>query len=309
VLLTTGGLDENGTAGHDDDAVAPWSGRGAPQGVAKPELVAPGAHLVSLRAPGSTVDVAYGSSAGVDAEHFRGSGTSFAAAVTSGAVAALLAERHGLRPDAVKALLTSTTYDVAAPSGGAGAGGLDLRAALGAKVRGQGRGNGSVDRVPGSDRDWADFLDALEAGDRGLAASSWSRLSPAARNWAASSWSGLSFDARNWALRNWAARNWAAGADGSFEEWAARNWAARNWAARNWADAEFAASSWSARNWAASSWSARNWAVDGWAARNWAARNWAGDDWAARNWSDDEWAARNWSARNWSARNWTGLFG
>ncbi|MCA1722313.1 MAG: S8 family serine peptidase [Actinobacteria bacterium] len=294
VLLTVGGLDETGTATRGDDVVAGWSGRGTPQGVERPDLVAPGAHLVSLRVQGSVIDRAYADTAAIDPEHFRGSGTSFAAGVTSGAVAALLAKRPGLSPNAVKGLLTSSTYEVSAPQGGAGAGGLDLAAALAGRTTGTGPVNSRADEVvPGDARDWAAFLDALEAGDRGLAASSWSKLTPAARNWAASSWSDLSFEARNWAARNWAARNWA-GADGTLEEWAARNWAARNWAARNWADAEFAASSWSARNWAASSWSARNWAVDGWSARNW-----AGEDWAARNWA----------ARNWSARNWSGLFG
>jgi serine protease AprX len=318
VLLTTGGLDESGTAARGDDVVAGWSGRGTPQGVAKPDLVAPGAHLVSLRVSGSTIDRTYGGTAAIGESYFRGSGTSFAAGVTSGAVAALLAERPELSPDAVKTLLTSSAYDVSAPSGGAGAGGLDLANALRAKgkddkddkddkgEKGDKGDKGKSDRIPGNDGDWAAFLDALEAGNAALAASSWSKLSPAARNWAASSWSDLSFEARNWAARNWAARNWAGGTD---DEWAARNWAARNWAARNWADAEFAASSWSARNWAASSWSARNWATDGWAARNWAARNWADSEWAARNWADSEWAARNWAGSEWAARNWAGLFG
>ena len=52
VLLTAGGLDAHGTASRSDDSVADWSGRGpAPQGVQKPDLVAPGAHVVSLRTP------------------------------------------------------------------------------------------------------------------------------------------------------------------------------------------------------------------------------------------------------------------
>ncbi|NJC74265.1 S8 family serine peptidase, partial [Planosporangium thailandense] len=57
VLLTAGGLDESGTAARTDDVVATWSGRGPTwQGDAKPDLVAPGAHVVSLRVPGSVVD-------------------------------------------------------------------------------------------------------------------------------------------------------------------------------------------------------------------------------------------------------------
>ena len=275
VLLTVGGLDENGTPAQGDDTVAEWSGRGpAPQNVAKPDLVAPGSHLVSLRAPGSHVDRANPKSR-IGTDYFRGSGTSFSTAVTSGAAAVLLANQN-LSPGQVKARLTGTAYkSVPGGSDATGAGGLDLAAALTASNTGSSADAGAD--IPGDPAVWAAFLDALMTGDRASAASSWSKLSLEARNWAASSWSNLSPEARNWAASSWSGRNWA-GADGSADQWMARNWAARNWAARNW----------SARNWSASSWSARNW--------------------SARNWSDGDWEARNWSARNWSARNWSGLW-
>jgi serine protease AprX len=244
--------------------------------VQKPDLVAPGAHVVSLRAADSVVDKA-NPDARVGTDYFKGSGTSFSTAVTAGAAAALLGRRHGLTPNQVKSALTGTAY---AASGlrdedAAGAGGLDLAAAYDAKVK-KDKGT-AAQAIPGDPAVWAAFLNALLAGDEAAAASSWSQLSAEARNWAASSWSALTPDARNWAARNWAARNWAGA---TVEEWAARNWAARNWAARNWADSDWSASSWSARNWAAGSWSARNWAEDDWSARNWSARNWS-----ARNWS------------------------
>ena len=275
VLLTVGALDANGTAARSDDVVPSWSGRGpAPQGVAKPDLVAVGAHVVSLRAAGSVVDKAKDTTHVGDA-YIKGSGTSFATAVTSGAVAALLSRRSELSPGQVKAALTGS-----AAAGGAltdrnaaGAGELDVKAAYRAKVKDVTGPNADV--IPGDPAVWAALLDALVRGDETAAASSWSKLSPAARNWAASSWSTLGVDARNWAASSWSARNWAG------DEWVARNWAARNWAARNWADSDWSASSWSARNWAASSWSARNWADDDWAARNWAASSWSARNWAA----------------------------
>jgi serine protease AprX len=234
VLLTVGGLDENGTPAHDDDTVAEWSGRGpAPQSVAKPDLVAPGSHLVSLRAPGSHVDRANPNSR-IGTDYFRGSGTSFSTAVTSGAAAVLLSDAANtdLTPGQVKARLTGTAYPtVPGGSDAAGAGGLDLTAALAASHTGSSTG-ASAD-IPGDPAVWAAFLDALMTGDRALAGSSWSRLSLEARNWAASSWSSLSPEARNWAASSWSGRNWA-GADGSADQWMARNWAARNWSARNW---------------------------------------------------------------------------
>ncbi len=266
LLLTVGGLDEHGTAATGDDAVADWSARGpAPQGVAKPDLVAPGAHLVSLRAPGSRVDTANKKSR-VDDDYFRGSGTSFSTAVVSGAAAVLLGQRPGMAPGQLKALLSGTTYSAAALGNpdAAGAGGLDVAAAQAAPVpAAQPEPSASI---PGDPAAWDAFVQALLSGDRKQAASSWSALSLAARNWAASSWSSLSPQARNWAASSWSGRNWA-GADGSAADWAARNWAARNWAA----------SSWSARNWAGRNWSDKSWSTADWAGRNWSARNWAGD--------------------------------
>ena len=269
VLLTVGGLDESGTAATSDDVVSDFSARGpAPQGVAKPDLVAPASHLVSLRSPDSTVDRSNKKSR-VGEDYFRGSGTSFSTAVVSGAAAVLLAQRP-MAPGQLKALLTGTAYAAAGlrDRNGAGAGGLDLSAAANAAV--PAAATEPTAEVPGDPQIWEAFVTALLDGDHKAAASSWSKLSPEARNWAASSWSSLSPQARNWAASSWSGRNWA-DADGTAAEWDARNWAARNWAARNWS------------------------------ARNWSARNWS-----ARNWSDSDWSARNWSARNWSARNWSG---
>ena len=271
LLLTVGGLDEGGTAATSDDAVADWSARGpAPQGVAKPDLVAPGAHLISLRAPDSKVDKG-NKKARVDDAYFRGSGTSFSTAVVSGAAAVLLAQRPGLVPGQLKALMTGTSYDARGlrDANAAGAGGLDIAKAQAAPAPTV--PTDAAPSIPGDPQVWDAFVKALISKDRKQAASSWSALSPEARNWAASSWSSLSPAARNWAASSWSGRNWA-GADGSAADWDARNWAARNWAARNWSASSWSASSWSARNW-----SDDTWAKADWAGRNWSARNWAGD--------------------------------
>ena len=67
----------------------------------------------------------------------RGSGTSQAAAVTSGAVALLLQKRPALTPDQVKALLRNTTEDLAkADPLGRGEGLLDVKKAAGAATPG-----------------------------------------------------------------------------------------------------------------------------------------------------------------------------
>jgi hypothetical protein len=56
----------------DDDRLPDFTGRGATaaDGLPKPDVVAPGAHVISLRAPGSTVDTTY--STYVDGSYRRG---------------------------------------------------------------------------------------------------------------------------------------------------------------------------------------------------------------------------------------------
>ena len=84
-------------------------------------MVAPGRAIVSLRVPGSFLDVNHPGGR-VSDTLFRGSGTSQAAGVVSGAAAALIAKRPSLTPDQVKALLTSTADPINADSNAAGAG-------------------------------------------------------------------------------------------------------------------------------------------------------------------------------------------
>jgi serine protease AprX len=336
-LLTVGALDEGGTAARDNDTVADFSARGpAPQDVAKPDLTAPGRSLVSLRAPGSVIDATHGATAAVGDDYFKGSGTSFATAVTSGAVAAMLAER-ALTPNQVKALVMGTAYRNGGLSDpdAAGAGGLDLAQANDAPapaadaVRvcpGAGKGRGCpgglppVDGIPGAPGQWQQLVKALLAEDVEGAASSWSRLSPEARAWVASSWSSLPADLREELVAEWAGRNWAhltpeewaaldwAGRNWAASSWSGRNWAGRNWAGRNWADTDDWLIGWDGRNWAGRNWAGRNWAGRNWAGRNWAASSWSGRNWAGRNWADDSWTGRNWAASSWAASSWAATF-
>jgi serine protease AprX len=292
VLLTAGGLDEAGTAARADDTVAEWSGRGPTwQGDAKPDLVAPGAHVVSLRSPGSVTDTENPGSRVGDG-YFLGSGTSMATAVTSGVAAAVRAVRPRLRADAVKSLLTGTAYaaDGLAPATAAGAGGLDAAAALAAAPGWKpGPANPQDDAdaavLRGDATRWRAFELALLAGDRAAAARAWFKLSPKSRYWSARAWANLDAETREWAGRAWAGRAWASGPDGTAQEWVARAWAGRAWAGRAWAGLDWTGRAWAGRAWAEADWLGRAWADTEWTGRAWAGRAWAAGTWSTRAWA------------------------
>ena len=127
-VIAVGAADTHGTATRADDTVAPFSSGG--DGVRNPDLVAPGVHLQGLRDPASWLD--YNNPQAVLAgRFFRGSGTSQAAAIASGAAALLIQQHPQATPDQIKVLLTGTSTHLAAqPQNLQGAGELNLNGAL-----------------------------------------------------------------------------------------------------------------------------------------------------------------------------------
>ena len=153
-VITVGATRTMYTATRTDDAIASYSSRGPTlvDHLVKPDLVAPGNRLVSLRVYGSTLDAEYpgykvSPSSGYS-KYFRLSGTSMATPLVSGTVALMLQQNSALTPDQVKARLMKTAwkgfnqYSTATAASGSvysnqydiftyGAGYLDVDAALG----------------------------------------------------------------------------------------------------------------------------------------------------------------------------------
>ena len=159
LVITVGAIDDRGTPGLGDDHLPNFSSRGptAADGLTKPDIVAPGAHIVSLNAPGSTI--ATNVPTVMTAGYRKGNGTSMAAAVTSGAAALLLDADPSMSPDRLKFALTATAGPTAsADPNEVGAGVVQAADALSAPagVANQGlersNGMGSLDASRGTVR-------------------------------------------------------------------------------------------------------------------------------------------------------------
>jgi serine protease AprX len=108
-VISVGATDELGTPDPSDDVTAAFSSRGVTQdGAAKPEVLAPGAHIVAPLSVGSTFE-ALCPACVVGDNYFRMGGTSMSAPVVAGAAALLVQARPDLNPDQIKGLLTANT--------------------------------------------------------------------------------------------------------------------------------------------------------------------------------------------------------
>ena len=107
-VITVGGVDENGSANPSGDTIASWSSLGTTQdGLQKPDVYAPGAHIVSVLAPNSVFATSCSTCIVGNGQYIQTSGTSMAAPVISGLVADLLQIHPNWTPDQVKGDLTS----------------------------------------------------------------------------------------------------------------------------------------------------------------------------------------------------------
>ncbi|WP_163527413.1 S8 family peptidase [Halobacillus ihumii] len=129
-VITVGAMDDQNTINRTDEDIAPFSSRGPACGeVSKPDVLAPGVNIVSLRAPGSFLDKTSKSSR-VDDEYFSLSGTSMATPICAGIVALILQAHAEETPDQVKQRLLDTAIDRGLPEYVQGAGYVDAEKAV-----------------------------------------------------------------------------------------------------------------------------------------------------------------------------------
>jgi serine protease AprX len=206
-VITVGATEAHGNNDPLDDAVAAFSSRGITQdGFAKPDVTAPGAHIVSVLAPNSAFATLCPGCA-IGGEYIKTSGTSMAAPVVSGLIADLLQARPDLTPDQVKAIVT----DPAAFS------------------------NPAIRELDGFRALWVHPSTPANQGltPNSLIADAAGNVDPAASSWSASSWSAATGDlAAGFAASSWSCTCSGAGTQPvgtSASSWSASSWSASSW--------------------------------------------------------------------------------
>lgn len=250
-VITVGSTDDATTPRKDDDLLAPFSSTGpTADGVAKPDLVAPGAHVVSTRSLGSTVDQAF-PAARIDPVYLRGSGTSFSAPQVAGAAALLLQQRPKLTNNQVKGQLTATAWalpDVARTAQGAGA--LDIAAALAAPTASA--SNSGLARSDGSGSP-ADSQGSLRYAARpsGSDKSVWNVAPWNSTGWTSTGWTNAAWNSTGWTSTGWTSTGWTS-TGWTYDAWASTGWTSTGWTSTGWTS-----TGWTGAGWAAASfWSA-----------------------------------------------------
>ncbi|MBI4934915.1 MAG: S8 family serine peptidase [Actinobacteria bacterium] len=308
-----------------------WASAG--DGVRNPDLAAPGAHIDSLRAPLSRIDIEHPEGY-VDEFLFRGSGSSQAAAVVSGAAALLIDSNPNLQPDQVKALLTSTTSKV-----------------RGGKARQVGSGLVQVDdavaagrvSVPVADQNWApsDGSGLLEAargplhmvindvplvGEYTVLGAEWKGTdwpgtrwadpeapiaTPSGVRWSGGSWMGVRWSSAAWTGVRWSGVRWSDlawdGVRWSGVRWSGGTWDGVRWSGVRWSSDAWSAESWTGVRWSGTSWTDATFAAAIWDGVRWSGVRWSGDRWDGVRWSGVRWSDVTWDGVRWSGVRWSGV--
>jgi serine protease AprX len=273
-VIAVGASDTNGTYTSGDDVVAPFSTWGnRDRGV---DVLAPGRSVVSLRDPGSYIDVNHPEGREPDGL-FRGSGTSQATAVVAGSVALMLQNRPDLSPDQVKWLLRKTARPLPlSDPASQGAGEIDLRRAGRIAPRDDrvsqswtpGTGTGSLEAARGSVHVEMDGV-AL-TGETDIFGNPW--------------------NGQSWSGQSWSGQSWSGGL------WMGQSWSGQSWSGQ----------SWSGQSWSGQSWSGQSWSGQSWSGQSWSGQSWSGQSWSGQSWSGQSWSGQSWSGVSWSGQSWSG---
>jgi serine protease AprX len=232
----------------DGIAVADWSSAG--DGVRNPDITAPGAHINSLRAPGSFIDVNHPEGF-VDGETFRGSGTSEATAVMAGAAALVRQAHPDWSPDQVKAALTATATPIdGATAQRVGSGFVDVAAAA------------AVATPAGTQTFAPATIPTNQTVSAGISTIS----------------NGPTWDSTSWVSTSWVSTSWVS------TSWVSTSWVSTSWVSTSWVSTSWVSTSWVSTSWVSTSWVSTSWVSTSWVSTSWVSTSWVSTSWVSTSW-------------------------
>jgi serine protease AprX len=255
-VIAVGADDMNGTKNPTDDAIPSFSSQG--DGTRNPDFVMPGAHVQSLRVPGSFIDSQFADTGAIDGRFFRGSGTSEAAAAASGTAALLLSAKPSATPDQIKATL------------------IDAASRL-PKLDAQAQGAGIVDLHRANDHIDANKLDAAT---QGFVPSNGTGSLDASRGSSRLELSGVTLSGEQDIFGSPVDTTRLAASEAAGTAWAGGMWNGQRWSGDGWSGVR-----WSGSRWSGSDWSGSRWSSDNWSNGTWDGLRWSGDVWSGEFWS------------------------
>ena len=265
LVLAVGAADTKGTKSTKDDRVADFSSCGTARNV---DVVAPGRSVASLRVKGSQADKKH-PTAVVGQDFFRGSGTSQAAAMVSGAAAVVIGAHPEYTADQVKAALVSTASPIRGSAACQGGGMIDVGAAATTwtpngdhtQEFAPSTGTGSLEAARGTDH--LENEGVMLKGEVDIF--------------------GIAFDGSTWSGSTWSGSTWSGGL------WNGSTWSGSTWSGSTWSGSTWSGSTWSGSTWSGSTWSDAYWTGSTWSGGAWSASTWTGSSWTGSNWTGLTW--------------------
>jgi serine protease AprX len=200
-VITVGASDDVSTSSPWDDTLAWFSSFGQTQdGFVKPDLVAPGRHIIGPLASGGARLAQQYPTRVIAHRYIQLSGTSASAPVVSGAVALLLQAHPELTPDQVKWLLTQGARVLAGSPPGSGAG--ELAIAASAQMAAGSVGQANIGLVPNQ------LVGLAYLAQTGQSSANWSSVSWDSVSWDSVSWDSVSWDSVSWDSVSWDSVSW-----------------------------------------------------------------------------------------------------
>ncbi len=294
-------------AKSDDKFKVPnWASSG--DGTRNPDVAAPGAHIDSLRAPLSRVDMEHPEGY-VSETLFRGSGSSQASAVVAGAAALLLDARPELTPDQVKALLKATTLNATPRNpiySGTGVIQVDRAARKAAPANATqawplSTGDGSLEAARG-DLHIVINGQVIE-GEMTVLGTRWTGTRWTGTRWTDSTWTGTRWTDGSWMGTRWTGSTWS-GTRWTGTRWTDEFWNGTRWTGTRWTGTRWTNDAWSADSWTGTRWTGTRWTDDSWAGATWDGTRWTGTRWTGTRWTGTRWTGTRWTTSVWSGGIW-----